>query len=331
MPMAAVIHETGKPDVLQWEEVDIPSPGHGEVRLRHTAIGVNFADTYHRGGIDHPWKVPPLPCVLGFEAVGIVRELGPGVENFKEGDRVVYGLPPLGSYSEERVYPVESLVAVPDGIDDETLAACFMRGLTAQYLIHRTYAVKAGDFVLVHAAAGGMGLILCQWCKHLGATVIGTVSTEEKAALASENGCDHPILYRDEDFVARTREISDSEGVHVVYESIGKDTLQKSLECLRPLGMCAAYGHASGVPDPVDIINDLGARGSLFITRPAVMHYMAKREDLLAAAHDLFEMLLSGTLTISVNQRYPLREVARAHAAIEAGATTGSTVLQVDR
>ena len=330
MPMAAVIHETGKPDVLKWEEVDIPSPGHGEVRLRHTAIGVNFADTYHRGGIDHPWKVPPLPCVLGFEAVGIVREMGPGVENLKAGDRVVYGLPPLGSYSEERVYPVESLVAVPDGIDDETLAACFMRGLTAQYLIHRTYAVKAGDFVLVHAAAGGMGLILCQWCKLLGATVIGTVGTPEKAALARQNGCDHAILYRSEDFVARTREFTGGEGVHVVYESVGKDTLQKSLDCLRPLGMCAAYGHASGAPDPVDIINDLGARGSLFITRPVVMHYMAKREDLLVAANNLFEMLLSGTLTISVNQRYPLREVARAHAEIEAGRTTGSTVLRVD-
>jgi len=330
MPMAAVIHETGKPDVLKWEEVDIPSPGHGEVRLRHTAIGVNFADTYHRGGIDHPWKVPPLPCVLGFEAVGIVREMGPGVENLKAGDRVVYGLPPLGSYSEERVYPVESLVAVPDGIDDETLAACFMRGLTAQYLIHRTYAVKAGDFVLVHAAAGGMGLILCQWCKLLGATVIGTVGTPEKAALARQNGCDHAILYRSEDFVARTREFTGGEGVHVVYESVGKDTLQKSLDCLRPLGMCAAYGHASGAPDPVDIINDLGARGSLFITRPAVMHYMAKREDLLAAANAFFAMLLGEKLTISVNQRYPLREVARAHAEIEAGRTTGSTVLRVD-
>ncbi len=330
MPMAAVIHATGKPDVLRWEEVDVPAPGRGEVRLRHTAIGVNFADTYHRGGVDHPWKIPPLPCVLGFEAVGIVRELGVGVKNLNIGDRVVYGVPPLGSYSEERVYPADRLVLVPDGIDDETLAACFMKGLTAQYLVHRTYAVKAGDFVLVHAAAGGMGLILCQWCKQLGATVIGTVSTPEKAALASDNGCDHPILYRSEDFVARTRAITGGEGVHVVYESIGKDTLQKSLDCLRPLGMCAAYGHASGAPDPVDIIKDLGARGSLFITRPAVMHYMAKREDLLAAAGDLFEMLRSRKLGITVNQRYPLREVERAHAEIEAGQTTGSTILLVD-
>jgi NADPH:quinone reductase-like Zn-dependent oxidoreductase len=330
MPMAAVMHATGKPDVLRWEEVDVPAPGRGEVRLRHTAIGVNFADTYHRGGVDHPWKIPPLPCVLGFEAVGIVRDLGAGVENLNIGDRVVYGVPPLGSYSEERVYPADRLVVVPDGIDDETLAACFMKGLTAHYLVHRTYAVKAGDFVLVHAAAGGMGLILCQWCKQLGATVIGTVSTPEKAALASDNGCDHSILYRSEDFVARTRAITGGEGVHVVYESIGKDTLQKSLDCLRPLGMCAAYGHASGAPDPVDIIKDLGARGSLFITRPAVMHYMAKREDLLAAADDLFEMLRSHKLGITVNQRYPLREVERAHAQIEAGQTTGSTILLVD-
>ncbi len=331
MPMAAVIHEKGSPDVFRWEAVDVPAPANGEVRLRHTAIGVNFADTYHRGGIDHPWKVPPVPCVLGFEAVGIVSELGPGVSDFKAGDRVVYGVPPLGSYSEERVYPAGSLVAVPDGIDDETLAACFMRGLTAQYLIHRTYAVKQGDFVLVHAAAGGMGLILCQWCKHLGATVIGTVSTQEKAALARANGCDHPILYRDEDFVSRTRAITGGQGVHVVYESIGKDTLQRSLDCLRPLGMCAAYGHASGAPDPVDIINDLGARGSLFITRPAVMHYMAKREDLLAAAYELFEMLRTDLLKIRINQRYALRDVATAHADIEAGKTTGSTVLLVDR
>lgn len=331
MPMAAVIHEQGSPDVFRWEAIDVPAPGKGEVRIRHTAIGVNFADTYHRRGVAHPWKVPPLPCVLGFEAVGIVRDLGPGVEDLKVGERVVYGVPPLGSYSEERVYPADSLIVVPDEIGDEILAACFMKGLTAQYLIHRTYAVKPGDFVLVHAAAGGMGLILCQWCKHLGATVIGTVSTREKAALASENGCNHPILYRNEDFVARTREITGGEGVHVVYESIGKDTLQKSLDCLRPLGMCAAYGHVSGVPEPVDIIKDLGARGSLFITRPAVMHYMAKREDLLAAANDLFEMLRSDRLNVTVNQCYPLREVARAHAQIAAGNTTGSTILVVDR
>ncbi len=327
MPTAAVIHEKGGPEVFRWEEVKVPLPGPHEVRLRHTVIGVNFADTYHRAGIDHPWKVPPLPCILGFEAVGVVTEVGCGVDDFHVGQRVVYGTPPLGAYSEERVYPAESLVAVPDGVGDEVLAACFMKGLTAHYLIHRTYAVKPGDFVLVHAAAGGMGLILCQWCKLLGATVIGTVSTQAKADLARHNGCDFPILYRHEDFVARTREITGGEGVHVVYESIGKDTLQKSLDCLRPLGMCAAYGHASGKPDPVDIINDLGARGSLFITRPAVMHYMAKRQDLLTAANGLFEVLTGGALKIHVNHRYPLKEVERAHTEIEAGRTTGSSVL----
>ena len=330
MPMAAVIHSKGGPEVFRWERVEVPAPGPGEVRLRHTVIGVNFADTYHRGGIDHPWQVPPLPCVIGFEAVGIVTELGPDVAHLKQGQRVVYGVPPLGSYSEERVYPAEHLVAVPGEIGDEVLAASFMKGVTAHYLIHRTYAVKAGDLVLVHAAAGGMGLILCQWCKRLGATVIGTVSTQAKADLARQNGCDYPILYRSEDFVARTRQISGGEGVHVVYESIGKDTLQKSLDCLRPLGMCAAYGHASGKPDPVHIINDLGARGSLFITRPAVMHYMAKREDLLTAANGLFEVLRKGALKIHVNHHYPLREVMRAHTEIEAGRTTGSTVLLVD-
>jgi NADPH:quinone reductase-like Zn-dependent oxidoreductase len=330
MPMAAFIHEKGDPGVFRWEPLTVPRPGPGEVLLRHTAIGVNFVDTYHRRGIDHPWKVPPLPCVLGFEAVGVIKEIGSDVSDFAVGDRVVYGVPPLGAYSEERVYPTQHLMKLPAALSDEVAAASFMKGLTAQYLIRRTYAVKPGDWVLVHAAAGGMGLILSQWCKHLGANVIGTVSTAEKAALAKANGCDYPILYRHEDFAQRVREITHGEGVHVVYESIGKDTLQKSLDCLRPLGMCAAYGHASGKPDPIDIINDLGARGSLFITRPAVMHYMAKREDMVAAAIELFEVLASGAVKVHVNYRYPLREVAKAHAAIESGKTMGSTVLLVE-
>lgn len=331
MPSAAFIHEKGDPGVFRWEPVVVPRPGPGEVVLRHTAIGVNYADTYHRRGMDHPWQVPPLPCVLGFEAAGVVQELGPEVSGLAVGERVVYGIPPLGAYSEERVYPARNLIRLPASLSDETAAASFMKGLTAQYLIRRTYAVKPGDWVLVHAAAGGMGLILCQWCKHLGANVIGTVSTPQKAALAQANGCDYPVLYRQEDFAARVREITRGEGVHVVYESIGKDTLQKSLDCLRPLGMCAAFGHASGKPDPVDIIHDLGARGSLFITRPAVMHYMAKREDMEAAAAELFQVLASGAVKVHVNYRYPLRDVAKAHAAIEAGKTVGSTVLLVDQ
>lgn len=330
MPMAAVIHEKGEPGVFRWESITVPRPGPDEVVLRHTAIGVNFADTYHRRGTDHPWKVPALPCVLGFEAAGLIKEVGSNVSGFAVGDRVVYGVPPLGAYSEERVYPAQSLMKLPASLSDEVAAASFMKGLTAQYLVRRTHAVKPGDWVLVHAAAGGMGLILCQWCKHLGANVIGTVSTAQKAALAKANGCDYPILYRQEDFAQRVREITRGEGVHVVYESIGKDTLQKSLDCLRPLGMCAAYGHASGKPDPIDIINDLGARGSLFITRPAVMHYMAKREDMVAAATELFGVLASGAVKVHVNYRHALREVAQAHAALESGTTMGSTVLLVD-
>jgi NADPH2:quinone reductase len=328
--MAAVIYEKGDPSVFRWESVNVPNPGPNEVVLRHTVIGVNYADTYHRRGMDHPWQVPPLPCVLGFEAVGVIKAVGSEVSDFTVGDKVVYGLPPLGAYSEERVYPTKHLLKLPEAVSDEVAAASFMKGITAQYLIRRTYAVKAGDWVLVHAAAGGMGLILCQWCKHLGANVIGTVSTEEKAALAQANGCDYPILYRQEDFAKRTHEITGGEGVHVVYESIGKDTLQKSLDCLRPLGMCAAYGHASGKPDPIDVVNDLGARGSIFITRPAVMHYMATREALVAAATELFGVLSSGTVKVHVNYRYPLREAAKAHTAIEARETMGSTVLLVD-
>ncbi len=330
MPMAAVIHEKGTPDVFRWKPIDVPPPKAGEVRLRHTAIGVNYADTYHRRGIDHPWQVPPLPCVLGFEAVGVITELGPGVTDIAMGDRVVYAIPPLGAYSEERVYPASNLIKLPPDIDDRSAAAGFLKGLTAQYLIRRTYPVKLGDWVLVHAAAGGMGLILCQWCKHVGAQVIGTVSTPEKAALAQDNGCDYPILYRQEDFAQRVREITKGKGVHVVYESVGKDTLQKSLDSLRPLGMCAAYGHASGKPDPIDVVNDLGARGSLFITRPAIMHYMATREDMVRAAEELFSVLRSGAVRVKVNYVYPLRDVAKAHEAIESGRTVGSSVLIVE-
>lgn len=329
MPMAAVIHEKGAPHVFGWEAVAVGDPGPGQVRLRHTAVGVNYADTYHRRGMDHPWPVPPLPCVLGFEAAGVVEQIGPQVQGLQVGDRVVYGLPPLGAYCEERLYPAAGLVRLPEALSDEVAAACFMRGITAQYLIRRTYAVKPDDWVLVHAAAGGMGLLLGQWCRHLGARVIGTVSTPEKAALARNNGYDHTILYRDEDFVARVRDITGGHGVHVVYESVGKDTLHRSLDCLRPLGMCAAYGHASGKPDPVDVIHDLGAKGSLFITRPAVMHYMARREDLLAAAAELFAVLESGAVRVHIGHRYTLRDVAQAHAAIESGNTVGSMVLRV--
>jgi len=280
MSKAQVIHELGPPEVMQWEDWPVADPGPGEVLLRHTAVGVNFADTYYRGGVSHPWPVPPPPVVIGFEGVGIVEGVGDGVTEFKAGDRAAYGIPPLGSYSETRTYPADKLLHLPENLDDRQVAALLMKGTTAHYLLFRTYAVQPGDTILVHAAAGGMGLILCQWGKALGATVVGTVSTDDKAEAARAAGCDHPVVRSKEDFVAKVCEVTDGEGAAVVYEAIGKDTLQASLDSLRSMGVCAAYGHVSGPPDPIDIVQDLGRRGSLFITRPAIMHYVAKRADL---------------------------------------------------
>lgn len=329
MTKAQVVQAFGPPDVMTWREWDVPPPGEGEVRIRHTAIGINFADTYHRGGISHPWPVPPPPCVIGFEAVGVVEEAGPGAGDFKTGERVAYGIPPLGSYAETRNYPADKLLHVPDGLEDKQLAALLMRGMTAQYLLRRTYAVQPGDTILVHAAAGGMGLILCSWAKHLGATVVGTVSTPQKAEIARAHGCDYPVVRANEDFVKLCREVTAGEGVSVVYEAIGKDTLQQSLDCLRPMGVCAAYGHVSGPPDPIDIITDLGARGSLFITRPAIMHYVARRADLEATANELFDAIAQGVLKANIAREYPLRDAVAAHQAIESGTTTGASVLVV--
>jgi len=327
MPKAAVIHEKGAPDVFRWEEVEVPDPGPGEVRIRNGAVGVNYVDTYHRRGMPHPWPVPPLPVVLGFEGVGEVVAVGPDVRDFAEGDRVCYALPPHGAYAQERVYPVDQLLKAPDGVDDKTVAAMMLKGLTAQYLLRRTHRVESGDTILVHAAAGGMGLILCQWGKALGATVVGTVSTPEKAEMARANGCDHPVVRSEQSFKDVVHEVTGGEGCAVVYESIGKDTFADSLDCLRPMGVCASYGHASGPPPQVDIIKDLGAKGSLFVTRPAIMHYMAKRSDLETSAAELFEAVQSGKVKIAVNHVLPLREAGEAHRAIEAGETTGSTVL----
>ena len=326
MPMAAVIYEKGAPDVFRWEEVEVGAPGRGEIRIRNEAVGVNYVDTYHRRGMPHPWPVPELPLVLGFEGAGIVTDVGEGVEGLSPGDRVGYAMPPHGAYSQERIYPAEKAVRVPEGIDARAVAALMLKGLTAQYLLRRTYRVQPGDTILVHAAAGGMGLILCQWGKHLGATVIGTVSTEEKAAQARAAGCDHAIVHGEGDFVATVKEVTNGEGCAVVYESIGKDTFRRSMDCLRPLGMMASYGHASGAPDPVDVI-ELGARGSLFLTRPAIMHYMAKREDMVAGARELFEVVRNGAVKPAVNHLYPLSEAAEAHRMIEARRTTGATVL----
>ena len=327
MNMAAVIHEKGPPENFRWEAHDAGAPGRGEVRIRHTAIGVNYADTYHRGGIPHPWPVSDPPVVVGFEAVGVVDALGRNVSDFTIGDAVAYGMPPLGAYSQYRCYPADMLIKVHEGIDHVALAGMLMKGMTAHYLLHRTFKVGPDSVVLVHAAAGGMGHVLCPWAKRLGAVVIGTVSGKRKAAIARELGCDHVIDYTREDFAARCRELTHGEGVDVVYESIGKATMAKSLDSLRPMGMCAAYGHASGPPDPVDVIEDLGARGSLFITRPAIMHYLAKREDMLASAHALLKVIDEGVVKSQVNHVYPLREAAEAHRAIQDRKTTGSTVL----
>ena len=326
---AAVIYEKGAPDVFKWEDIEVPNPTKKEVRLKNTAVGVNYIDTYHRRGMPHPWPVPELPIVLGIEGIGVVEELGSEVSEFSIGDRVGYALPPHGAYSEERVYPVEKLIKIPNSLSnqsDQDLAALMLKGLTAQFLLRRTYFVKPGDVILVHAAAGGMGLILCQWAKYLGATIIGTVSSEQKAEQAKNAGAHHVIIHSKGDFVKTVLDVTDGKGCPVVYESIGKDTFRRSMDCLQPMGMLAAYGHASGAPDPVDVV-ELGSRGSLFLTRPAIMHYMAKREDLISSANDLFDVIEKGKLKSNVNHIYPLSEVGEAHRAIENRETTGATVL----
>ena len=327
MSKAQVIHKKGPPGCMKWEDWHVADPKLGEVRIRHTAIGVNYADTYHRAGISHPWPVPEEPVVIGFEGVGIVEGIGEGVTEFKTGDRVAYGIPPLGSYSEVRNYPTDKLLHLPKDLNDREVAALLMKGMTAHYLLHRTYAVQPGDTILVHAAAGGMGLILCQWAKALGATIVGTVSTQEKAEVAKAAGCHFPVVRSEKSFVEVVREVTNNEGCAVVYEAIGKDTLQDSLDTLRPMGICAAYGHVSGPPDPVDIIQDLGRRGSLFITRPAIMHYVAKRADLEWTARDLFKAIGDKIISANINYEYELKDAVQAHTAIESGKTLGASVL----
>ena len=326
MPKAAVIHEKGPPEVLVWEDIEVPDPGPGEARLKQTAIGVNFVDTYHRAGVPHPWPVPPPPTVIGLEGVGVVEAVGPGVTDVATGDRVAYAYPPLGAYAEVRNMTADRLMKVPEGIGDVQAAGMMLKGLTAQYLLRSTYRVGPGDTIVVTAAAGGIGLILCQWANHLGATVIGTVSTEEKAKQAAAHGCHHPVLYMQHDLRETVRELTNGAGVPVVYESVGKDTFQRSLECLRPRGILASFGHASGVPDPVDVI-ELGARGSLWVTRPTIMTYMEDRDDMLAAAAELFEVVVTGAVKIEVNQTFALKDAAQAHGAVGERRTTGSTVL----
>jgi len=321
MIMAIRIHETGGPEVLRWEEVEVGHPGPGEARLRHTAVGLNFIDVYHRKGL----YSLPLPAVLGSEAAGVVEEIGPGVTEVKPGDRVAYA-GPIGAYAQTRLIRADRLVPLPADISDRAAAGMMLKGMTAQYLLLRTCPVEPGDAVLIHAAAGGVGLIVCQWAKHLGATVIGTVSTEAKAALAREHGCDHPIVGSREEFVARVREITGGRGVRVVYDSVGKDTFEGSLDCLQPLGMMVSYGNSSGPVPPFSPLV-LAAKGSLFLTRPTLMTYTARREDLLATAAELFGVVRSGSVRIEIRQTYPLAEAAQAHRDMEARRTTGSTVL----
>ncbi len=323
MPHAIRIHRTGGPEVLRWEEVEVGRPGVGEVRLRHTAVGLNFIDIYHRSGL---YPLPSLPVVLGMEAVGVVEEVGAGVTEVKAGDRVAYASGPLGACCEERLMPAKRLVPLPEDISDPQAAAMMLKGLTVQYLVRRTYRVQPGDTLLVHAAAGGVGLILCQWAKHLGATVIGTVGTEEKTALAHAHGCDYPIVYTRENFVERVKELTSGAGVPVVYDPVGKDTFFGSLDCLRPLGLMVSFGQASGSVPPLDL-QELSRRGSLFLTRPTLMTYTARREDLLAAADELFAVVRRGAVRIEINQTYPLKDAARAHRDLQGRRTTGSTIL----
>ena len=324
MPHAIRFHKTGGPEVLQWEEVQVGKPGPGEARVRHTAVGLNYVETYVRSGL-YP---VPLPSALGTEGAGVVEEVGPGVSDVKAGDRVAYVGGPQGAYSEVRVMPAERLVALPKGISEQQGAAMMLKGLTTQYLIRQIFKVKAGDTILFHAAAGGVGLILCQWAKALGATIIGTVGSDDKAKLARDHGCDYPIVYTREDFVQRVRDITKGQMVPVVYDAVGKDTFMKSLDCLRPLGLMVSFGQASGPVGPIEL-GIFGQKGSLFFTRPTLNTYAAKHADYVAMAKDLFEAVQSGKIKIQINQTYPLKEAAKAHTDLQARRTTGQTVLTV--
>jgi NADPH:quinone reductase-like Zn-dependent oxidoreductase len=322
MAKAIRFHETGGPEVLKWEEVSVGEPGPGQIRIQNTAVGLNYIDTYHRSGL-YPVA---LPSGIGMEGAGRVTAVGSDVTHIKVGDRVGYAAGPIGSYASERLMNAAACVVLPEGISDETAAAIMLKGMTSRYLLRRTYDVKPGDTILVHAAAGGVGLIMCQWAKHLGATVIGTVGSDEKAALAGRHGCDHPIVYTREKFVDRVKEITGGKGVPVVYDSVGKDTFMGSLDCLRPRGLMVTFGNASGPVTGLDT-GILAAKGSLYLTRPTLMTYTAKREDLEETAQDLFDVVGKGAVKIEIAQRYPLKDAAQAHRDLEGRKTTGSTLL----
>lgn len=321
MVKAIRFHKTGGPEVMQWEDVEVGAPGPGQVRLKATAIGLNYLDTYHRTGL-YPL---PLPSGIGMEGAGVITALGEGVSGFAVGDRVAYASI-LGSYAEERLAPADKLVKLPDSVSDKVAAAIMLKGMTAEYLLLRTFKVKPGDTILWHAAAGGVGLIACQWAKHLGATVIGTVGSDEKAELAKAHGCDHVINYSTENFVERVKEITGGKGVPVVYDSVGKSTWPASLDCLQPLGMMVSFGNASGPIPPVEA-GLLSAKGSLFFTRPTLMTYVARRDWLEASAAALFDVVGKGIVKIEINQTYALKDAVQAHIDLEARKTTGSTIL----
>jgi len=324
MSKAVTIHEVGGPEVLKFETVEVGDPGPGEVLLRQSAAGLNFIDTYQRTGL---YPLPSFPAVLGMEGAGVVEAVGVGVTEVDIGDRVAYSMAP-GAYAEQRLVPAAVLVRLPDGISDDQGAAMMLKGCTAQYLIRRTYRIEAGDTILIHAAAGGVGLIVCQWAKHLGATVIGTAGGPDKVALAETHGCDHAIDYTTEDFVERVGEITNGAGVPVVYDSVGNDTFLPSMDCLQPRGLLVSFGQSSGAIPPFDP-GILAQKGSLFLTRPTLGTYIATREELEATARELFDVVVSGAVKIEVNQTYLLEYAATAHRDLEARKTTGSTVLRI--
>lgn len=322
MTHAIRIHEYGGPDALRWDEIDVGGPGPGEAVVRQTASGINYIDVYHRTGA---YKVPALPAVIGSEGAGVVEAVGDGVTEVAVGERVAYCMA-IGSYAERRLIKSKALVKIPDGIDDLRAAAMMLKGCTVQYLLRRTYRVQPGDTILLHAAAGGVGLIACQWAKHLGATVIGTVGSAAKADLARAHGCDHPIVYTKENFVARVKELTHGKGVAVVYDSVGRDTFMQSLDCLRPRGLMVFFGQSSGPVEPFDP-GLLAAKGSLFLTRPSLAAYTATRDELVDATRELFDVVRRGMVKIEIHQQYRLQDAAQAHRDLQARKTTGSAVL----
>ena len=319
---AIIVHKLGGPEEMIWEEVDVPAPSENEVLIKQNVIGLNFIDTYFRSGL-YP---TPLPTPLGMEASGIIEQVGANVTEFQEGDRVAYASPPLGSYSEKRVMPINNIVKIPNDISDELAAAIMLKGMTAEYLVRRTFEVKPGQTVLFHAAAGGVGLIACQWLKAIGANVIGTVGSDDKAKLAQANGCDHTILYKEEDFVEKVKEITNGEGVPVVYDSVGKDTALKSLDCLSPLGLLVIFGNSSGNAPAIEP-GLLATKGSLYVTRPTLFSYNSNREKLIDSAEQVFKMVRENKISIKIGARYRLKDAVQAHKDLENRKTTGSILL----